>query len=79
MAKKKRVTLDRDLREHMEQSLRDRGLDKPVYMQRIDDYIYFTDRLDEMKKDIGNIDATFDDCYASVICFTGSAAVSEPA
>lgn len=52
MAKKKRVTLDRELREHLEQSLKDRGLDKPAFMDRINDYIFFTDRLEEMKQDM---------------------------
>ena len=66
MAKKKRPTLDKDLREHLEQSLRDRGLDKPAYMQRIDDYIYFTDRLDEMKKDMLENGLTELDHYGNI-------------
>lgn len=66
MANKKRPALDKLLREHLEQSLRDRGLDKPAFMQRVDDYIYFTDRLDEMKKDMLEHGLTEVDRYGNI-------------
>ena len=66
MAKMKRPALDKLLREHLIQSLKDRGLDKPVFMQRVEDYIYFTDRLDEMKEDMLENGLTEVDHYGNI-------------
>lgn len=66
MAKTERDSLNKMIREHLVQNLRDRGLDKPAYIQRVDDYIYFTDRLDEMKRDMLENGLTEIDRYGNI-------------
>lgn len=66
MAKKKRATLDKELRAHLEQNIRDRGLDKPAFRERVNDYIFFTDRLAEMKEDMLKNGLTETDRYGNI-------------
>ena len=52
MAKKKRETLERELRKNLEENMRERGLDSPVYRDRMEDYLFFSSRLTDLKEDM---------------------------
>lgn len=52
MAKKKRGTLERELRKNLEENIKARGLDSPVYRDRMEDYLFFSSRLTDMKEDM---------------------------
>lgn len=52
MAKKKRTTLERELRRNLEENIRQRGLDSAVYRDRMEDYLFFSSRLTDLKEDM---------------------------
>lgn len=52
MAKKKRSTLERELRRHLEENIKSRGLDAPAFRDRVEDYLFFSSRLTDMKEDM---------------------------
>lgn len=52
MAKKKRETLERELRKNIEEKLKARGLDEPVFRERAERYLYLSATLTDMQEDI---------------------------
>lgn len=52
MAKKKRATLERELRKHLEENLKQRGLEAPAFRDRMEDYLFFSSRLTDLKEDM---------------------------
>lgn len=52
MAKKKRETLERELRRNLEENIKARGIDSPVYRDRMEDYLFFSSRLTDLKEDM---------------------------
>lgn len=52
MAKKKRETLERELRKNVYDKLKARGLDEPVFQERAERYLYLSAKMTDMQEDI---------------------------
>lgn len=52
MAKKKRETRELELRKHLEDNLKSRGLDAPAFRDRLEDYLFFSSILTDLKLDM---------------------------
>ena len=52
MAKKKRSTIERELRNHLTENIKSRGLDSPAFRDRVEDYLFFSSRLTDLKEDM---------------------------
>lgn len=52
MAVKKRKTVERELRKNVEEKLKARGLDEPVFRERAERYLYLSSLMTDMQEDI---------------------------
>ncbi len=66
MAKKKRTTLERDLRKNLETNIKERGLDEPIFRDRVEDYLFFSSKLTDLKEDMEENGLTEIDKYGNV-------------
>lgn len=67
MAKKKRTTLERDLRKNLETNIKERGLDEPIFRDRVEDYLFFSSKLTDLKEDMEENGLTEIDKYGNVV------------
>lgn len=67
MAKKGRATKEKELRQNLTNSIVTRGLDEPVFRDRVEDYLFFSSRLTDLKEDMEENGLTEIDKYGNTV------------